>query len=76
MQRNTAVISISLPPEILSILERLSKKTAKTRSEIIKELLVTYYQDESWGQIFTWGRKTKEKFDIKSEEDIVKLIND
>lgn len=76
MQRNTAVISISLPPEILSILERLSKKTAKTRSEIIKELLVTYYQDESWEQIFTWGRKTKEKFNIKSEEDIVRLIND
>ncbi len=76
MQRNTAVISISLPPEILSILERLSKKTAKTRSEIIKELLVTYYQDESWEQIFAWGRKTKEKFDIKSEEDIVRLIND
>lgn len=76
MQRNTAVISISLPPEILSILEKLSKKTAKTRSEIIKELLVTYYQDESWEQIFDWGRKTKEKFDIKSEEDIVKLIND
>lgn len=76
MQRNTAVISISLPPEILSILERLSKKTAKTRSEIIKDLLVTYYQDESWDQIFAWGRKTKEKFDIRSEEDIIKIIND
>lgn len=76
MQRNTAVISISLPPEILSILEKLSKKTAKTRSEIVKELLITYYQDESWEQIFARGRKTKEKFDIKSEEDIVRLIND
>lgn len=76
MQRNTAVVSISLSPEILSILEKVTKKTAKTRSEVIKELLVTYYQDQSWEQIFAWGRKTKEKFDIKSEEDIVKIIND
>lgn len=76
MQRNTAVISISLPPEILAILEKITKKTAKTRSDVVKELLMTYYNDQSWEQIFTWGRKTKEKFDIKSEEDIVKLIND
>lgn len=76
MQRNTAVISISLPPEILTILEKITKRTAKTRSEVIKELLLTYYQDQSWEQIFAWGRKTKEKFDIKGEDDIVKIIND
>lgn len=76
MLRNTAVISISLPPEILAILEQLTRKTSKTRSEIIKDLLVSYYQDKSWEQIFSWGRKTKEKFKIKSEEDILKIIND
>lgn len=76
MQRNTAVISISLPPEILAILEKITKKTAKTRSDVIKELLMTYYKDQSWEQIFDWGRKTKEKYNIKSEEDILTLIND
>lgn len=76
MLRNSAVISISLPPEVLSILEKLARKKAKTRSEVIRELLVTYYQDKSWEEIFTWGRETKEKFKIKSEEDIVKIIND
>ncbi len=76
MLRNSAVISISLPPEVLAILEKLTQKSAKTRSEVIKELLVSYYQDKSWEQIFAWGRKTKEKFNIKSEEDIVNIIND
>ncbi len=58
------------------ILNQLTKKKAKTRSEVIKDMLLSYYQDQSWEQLFDWGRKTKEKFNIKSEEDIVKLIND
>lgn len=76
MLRNTAVISVSLPQKFLSILNQLTKKKAKTRSEVIKDLLLGYYQDQSWEQIFDWGRITKEKFNINSEEDIVKLIND
>lgn len=76
MLRNTAVISISLSPEILAILEQLTRQTSKTRSEIVKDLLVSYHQDKSWEQIFSWGRQTKEKFRIKSEEDILKIIND
>ena len=76
MLRNTAVISVSLPQKFLSILNQLTKKMAKTRSEVIKDLLLGYYQDQSWEQIFDWGRITKEKFNINSEEDIVKLIND
>jgi len=76
MLRNTAVISVSLPQKFLSILNQLTKKMAKTRSEVIKDLLLGYYQDQSWEQIFDWGRTTKEEFNIKSEEDIVKLIND
>jgi len=76
MIRNTAVISVSLPQEFLLILNQLTKKMAKTRSGVIKDLLLDYYQDQSWEQIFDWGRTTKEKFNIRSEEDIVKLIND
>jgi len=76
MLRNTTVISISLPPEIMAILEQIARKTAKTRSEIIKELIVSYEKDKAWDQIFAWGRKTKEKFNIRSEEDILKIIND
>ena len=76
MQRNTNVISISLTPEVYKILERMAEKTAKSRSEIIKDLLITHNQNKSWEQIFAWGRNTREKFNIKSEEDIVKIIND
>lgn len=76
MIRNTAVVSISLPQEFLLILDSLAKRAAKTRSDIIRELLLGYYQDKSWEQIFSWGRQTKEKFRLTSEVDILKLIDD
>lgn len=76
MLRSTTVISISLPPEILVILEQLTRKTAQTRSAVIRGLLVSYYQDKSWEQIFSWGRQTKENFNIGSEEDILRIIDD
>lgn len=76
MIRNTAVVSISLPQEFLLILDGLARKSAKTRSDIIRELLLGYYQDQSWEQIFDWGRKTREKFKLTSEADILKLIDD
>jgi len=76
MLRNSAVISISLPPELLVRLDQFKNQSKKTRSEIVKDLIVSYLQDKSWSQIFTWGRESKEKLNIKSEEDIIKLIND
>jgi len=54
----------------------LTRKTSKTRSEIIRDLLVSYRQEKSWEQVFSWGRKTKEQFNIRSEDDILKIIND
>lgn len=76
MLRNSSVISISLPPEVSAILNKLVARTSKTKSEIVKDLLVSYYKDKSWEQIFKWGRQTKEKYNIQSEADILKIIND
>jgi len=76
MLRKTAVISISLPPEIFILLEKLRKETAKTRSDVVKDLLVSYANSKSWEEIFSWGRQTKQKMKIRSEEDILKIIND
>lgn len=76
MLRNTNVISISLPPDMLTILEQLARQAAKNRSEVIRGLIANYSQAKSWEQIFVWGRRTKENFNICSEADILKIIND
>jgi len=76
MIRNTAVVSVSLPQEFLLMLNQLAKQAAKTRSDIVRELLLGYYQNQCWNQLFSWGRQSKEKFKIQSEADILRLIND
>jgi len=42
----------------------------------VKEMVLEKTAKDNWQEIFAWGRKTKEKYNLKSEEDIIKLIND
>lgn len=74
MQRQ--IISFSLPPKIAKKLDSLSKKQNKSRSQLLRELIENYEIDESLKRIFAWGKETKKKFNIKSEEDILRIIDD
>jgi len=76
MNGNRQVVSISLPKKSLLVLEKICRQQEKTRSEIIREFIRKYSQEKQWQEIFSWGEKTASKFNIKSEEDILKLIND
>jgi len=76
MLRTSKVISISLPPEIFTRLETIRKQTSKTRSQVIKDLIRKYEIDQAWNQLYSWGEKTAEKFNISTEKDILKIIND
>ena len=46
--RTTKSITISLPPEQLRIAERLAKKENRTMSELFREALRRYRQQEEW----------------------------
>jgi len=70
------VISLSLPEKYLRKLEKLTEQESKSRSQLIRELLDRYEEDEEWKDIFKWGEETRIKFNIKSEEDILRIIND
>jgi len=76
MLRTSKVISISLPPEIFTRLETIRKQTSKTRSQVIKDLIRKYEIDQAWNQLYSWGQNTAEKFNISTEKDILKIIND
>ncbi len=76
MLRTSKVISISLPPEIFTRLETIRKQTSKTRSQVIKDLIRKYEIDQAWNQLYSLGQKTAEKFNISTEKDILKIIND
>ena len=70
------VLSVSLPVKYFQRLERLTKDKDKSRSQVIREMLDKYETDEEWSQIYKWGRQTARKFNIKSEEDVLRIIND
>ena len=70
------IISLSLPEKYLRKLEKLTGEESKSRSQLIRELLDKYEADEVWKDIFKWGEETQTKFNIKSEEDVLRIIND
>ena len=70
------VISVSLYKKYLKKLDQMTKKENKSRSQVVRELIERYETDKEWEQIRKWGRETAKKFNIKSEEDILRIIND
>jgi len=76
MNGQRQVVSISLPKKSLLILERICRQQDKTRSEVIREFIKKYSQEKQWQEIFSWGENTASKLNIKSEKDVLKLIND
>ena len=73
---NRQVVSISLSPKTLYLLNLICQQEEKSRSQVVRELIKSYFAKKKWQQIFVWGEKTAEKFKIRTEKDILKLIND
>ena len=70
------VVSLSLPEKYYKKLEKLSEEESKSRSQLVRDLIDKYEADEAWTEIFKWGEETQGKFNIKSEEDVLRIIND
>lgn len=62
MARTTATFTISLPPEMAEKVEELMRKEKRTRSELIREALRRYFEEQEWKEIVRYGRiKAREK---------------
>ena len=78
IKRNTAVVSISLPPDILAQLESWAKLERKSRTELIKEALNWYRQwkfKKEWIELRKEGDKLRKKFNFKTEQDLYDYIH-
>ncbi len=73
MARTSKTITLSVSPEIADKIEELTKKEGRTRSEVLREALRQYVEDQEWREIFRYGRmKAKEKGITEDQvEDIV-----
>lgn len=73
--RTTKVMTLSLPPEMVEEVERLTKEEKRTKSELFREALRKYINDRRWQQIRQWGMKTARELNISTEEDVNTLIH-
>ena len=73
MARVTKTITLSLPPEMVDKIEELMKKEGRTRSELFREALRRYMEEQEWKEITRYGRmRAKEKGITEDQvEDIV-----
>lgn len=73
MGRTTKTISLSLPPEMVEKIEELMKKEGRTRSELMREALRRYVEEQEWREILRYGRRKAKQMGITEDqvEDIV-----
>lgn len=66
--RTTKILSLSLPPELLREAERVAKKEGRTKSELFREALRRYVQEQRWRELQRYGAKQARKLRIKETE--------
>lgn len=78
IKRNTAVVSISLPQEILAQLEQWARVERKTKTELVRDALNWY---RTWKlkkdikELRKEGEKIRKRFDFKTEQDLYDFIH-
>lgn len=79
MGRKSKVLSLSVPPEIARELDNMAKTEDKSRSEIFKDMFKTYKEsvaEREWRDLFSFGKETAEKFKIKDEEELFRILDE
>jgi len=73
MARVTKTVTLSLPPKMDKKISALMKKEGRTRSELLREALRRYMEEQEWKETLRYGRmRAKEKGITEDQvEDIV-----
>jgi CopG family transcriptional regulator / antitoxin EndoAI len=74
--RTTKVLSVTLPSPMLLEAQELARQENRTMSELVREALRQYQSRKRWEMIGVLGRASAEMLDLKTEEDVVRLIHD
>ena len=73
MPRTTKTITLSLPPDMVDKIEKLMKEEGRTRSELLREALRRYAEEQEWKKIYRYGEiKARERGITEDQvEDII-----
>ena len=73
--RTTRVLSLSLPPELAREAERIARKEGRTKSELFREALRRYIQEQKWRELQGYGARRAQKLDLR-ERDVVRCVDE
>ena len=73
--RTTTNISITLPPTLLKEATRIAKKEGRTQSELFREALRQYVQDQEWRSLRAYGSAKSKALGLKAS-DVPRLVKE
>lgn len=73
-RRTSAVISVSLSPELLAIAEKLAREERRTRSELVREAIRQYATTRRWRQLRRWGEAAARLAGVRDDGDIERVV--
>ena len=74
MQTQRAIINISMPPAMAKRVKQVAKEENRTQSELLREAFRVYEFKRDWAKIRTWGQETAKKFNIKTDDDVERIL--
>ena len=66
--RTTRILSLSLPPELLREAETLARREGRTKSELLREALRRYIQEQKWRSLPRYGARRAQRLGIREAE--------
>ena len=66
--RTSKILSLSLPPDLLREAERVAKNEGRTKSELFREALRRYIQEQRWAGLRRYGALRVRKLGVKESE--------
>lgn len=76
--RNTQILSVSLPKEIMEDVEKLAKIERRSKSELVREMVRLYKKwqfEKDWKKLREIGEKTRKKYNFKTEDELFEYIH-
>lgn len=73
---NTQTLNISLPKQLVKIVDQFSKRQFSTRSDFIRTAVIRYINEEKeLANLFAYGEKKAKELGIK-EKDVERIIDE
>jgi len=76
--RNTQILSVSLPKEIMADVEKMAKIERRSKSDLIREMIQLYRSwklKRDWKKIRAMGEDIRKKFNFKNEDELFEYIH-